>query len=157
MVAAIANVTATFVSAPIRPLVSASASAATRIQTGAQNTASQAVHFGPATQVQLSPQAQSLIAANGNSVATTQPTISQAALALTYKTTATQAWAQALNSLGLTQQQLDALPLTQRITTEAKAVLLAETLVTQQVRIPSGVSQSQATNSIAIAVNAVAG
>jgi hypothetical protein len=127
------------------------------------------VNFGPAAVVQLSPQAQSLIASQSNSLAVgqtnnaaannnaTQATTNTASLALTYQSTAEQVWVQVLSSLGLTQQQLDALPLNQRNADEAKAEVLAQAQMGAQVQTPVGVSDTAEVEAISSAVQAVAG
>jgi hypothetical protein len=179
-VAAISSVTSTFVSqaaprlqgavgagVPTAPASTGAASAAATAQKAAST---QTVNFGPAVQVQLSQQAQALIAqqsatANNNSGQTAAQTAnqtsaqppSQASLALTYQSTAEQAWVQVLSSLGYTQQELDALPLSQRLETEAKASTLTDARVSAQVSTPTGVSDTEEANAISTAVQAVVG
>jgi hypothetical protein len=143
----IARVPATVVS--IAPAV---AGPTGNVQTAAPTAVKPPVDFGPATVVTLSPQAQNLIAANNNTAAAT----AQAPNSEVLQTTASQIWAQVLGSLGLTQQQLNALPAGQRTADEAKAEVLAQDLMSQQIAVPAGVSANQVATSIAAAINAVA-
>ncbi len=176
MVAAISAVSSSFVSAPVQPLRSIGASASTAsVQTASAATtaAAKTVNFGPAAQVQISPQAQKLLAANtspaaananssntadatANATAANTQSISQNYLTETYQLTAQQIWNQVLNSMGLTQQSLAALPISQRNAEEVKAEVLAQNLLAAQVAVPPGVSQSEAASSIAAAISAVA-
>jgi len=144
-------------------VVSIAPAAAGNVQTAAPTAVKAPVDFGPATVVTLSPQAQNLVAANNNTAATNNaaPAAPAAAAAQApnsevLQTTAQQIWAQVLGSLGLTQEQLNALPAGQRTADEAKAEVLAQDLMAQQIAVPTGVSANQVAASIAAAINAVA-